>query len=546
MNSNQANIAFENEVQAILAWLQGRIRSGCGYSVAVLSDRLMQRIIEISLRPYTNLVAAVSKSGADCLPAAGTWLDCGLARLELGSGRVALSMTQWIRNQLEFIAHWTYSMAAILAVTAKRRDIESPAVLVFAVAEESLFQDGCDRRFVDYCLSGPIAPLRAGRRFIVQSGTKGAHSVDQRFSYTRSPIIDLLRDAKLGIMTRLGMAARHLLLLFEYAFASIRFPAISLLARDIPYGAAVDGLERRGLIASVVLTGSNYTSQPLWSRVLPRSKIHMVWYSQSAKPITYSADGIESDTPNLRWIRIGTLWLWTRALAEYARRLIPDTTIEAVGPILWYLPEIKRPPQDRLCIAIFDVPALTDGVALSVGLFPNYYHVANLSAFLDDIIGLKAGLEERFHLPVSFVLKTKRQYHSTNDRSYFDYLEQLGSNGTITLVHYETNMYSLISASHLVMAYPFSSPAYVADALGIPSIYYDPTGLIVRCDFGDPPSKIRFAANRKELCDASIAALDEGIGCAGGRTPAAGSGPVFDLQAASIDRESLTESSTRI
>jgi hypothetical protein len=546
MNSNQAYIAFENEVQAILPWLQGRIRSGCGYSAAVLNDRLMQRIVEISLRPYTHLVAATSKSGADCLPAAGTWLDCGRARLELGSGRVASSMTQWIRNQLEFIAHWTYSLTAILAVSAKRRDIELPAVLVFAVAEESLFQEGCDRRFVEYCLAGPIAPLRAGRRFIVQSGTKGARSVDRRFSYTRSPIIDLLRHAKLGIVTRLGMATRHLLLLLEYAFASIRFPAMSLLARDIPYGAIVDGLDRRGLIASVVLTGSNYTSQPLWSRVLPRSKIHMVWYSQSAKPITYSADGIESDTPNLRWIRIGTLWLWTRALAEYARRLIPDTTIEAVGPILWYLPEIKRPPQDRLCIAIFDVPALTDGVALSVGLFPNYYHVANLSAFLDDIIGLKVGLEERFHLPVSFVLKTKRQYHSTNDRSYFDYLEQLGSNGTITLVHYETNMYSLISASHLVMAYPFSSPAYVADALGIPSIYYDPTGLIVRCDFGDPPSKIRFAANRKELCDASIAALDEGIGCAGGRTPAAGSGPVFDLQAASIDRESLTESSTRI
>jgi hypothetical protein len=518
MNSNQTNLAFEREIQNAANWLDGKVSDSCRYSAAVLQDRLMQRLVEIALRPCTNFVAALSKSGADCFPSAGTRIDCGRAHLELGSGRISVTLFQWLRNLAEFIVHWAYGLTAIAGL-GRAREPDSPVVLVLGVGEESLFQGGSDSRFVSYCRAGPIAPLRVGGRYIVQSITRGACSTDKCFSYCRFPLVGLLREARIGLAGRLVMSVNHFALFFNYAFAALRFPTLSLVARDFAYGGISAEMARRGLIGALVLTGSNYTSQPLWTRVLPRSMVHMVWYSQSAKPISYRAGGIESDTPNLRWIRIGTLWLWTQALADYARRLIPETRIEVVGPILWYLPEMVSPPRDRIRIAIFDVPALTDDVALSVGLFPNYYRAAHLSSFLDDIIGLKAGLEERFHLPVSFVLKTKRQYHSTNDRSYFDYLEHLGLNGAITLVHYETNMYALISESHLVMAYPFSSPAYVADALGIPSIYYDPTDTIVRCDFRDPPSLIQFARNKAELRDLSVSELERVIDPEDGKPP---------------------------
>lgn len=506
MNSNQANLAFEGEIQNTFKWLGGRVKDFCGYSTHMLTDRLMQRVVEMACWPYVNMVADRLNSGADGFPADGTWVDCGSARFELGSGRIDVTLVQQVRNHVDFLRHWGYCLTGIVTL-AKSPPPELPAVLVFGVGDESLFQDGRDNRFVEYCRGGPIDPLRKGGRFLIQSARSGAVSTDSRFSYSRFPIVDLLRTARLGFTARLKMLFGHLALLFAYACHALRRPLLSLLARDIAYSGICAEMERRGLIDSIVLTGSNYMRQELWLRALPQSKVHMVWYSQSAKPFSYVADGIESDTPNLRWIRIGTLWLWTHALADYAKRLIPEAEIKVVGPILWYLPELKCPPKDRLCIAIFDVPALTDGIALSVGLFPNYFHAANLRAFVDDIVALKAELEARFCLPVSFILKTKRQYHPTNDRLYFDYLEHLGMTGTISLAHHETNMYALVSGSHLVMVYPFSSPAYVANYLKVPSIYYDPTGSIIRCDFGDPPSMIQFANTREELRDLSIGAL---------------------------------------
>jgi hypothetical protein len=516
MNSNQINLAFESEVQNASNWLDGKVLGICGYSTTVLKDRLIQRLVEVALGPYRSLAAGLLRSGRDGISIAGTRIDCGQAHFELGSGRIAVPLFRWMRAQMEFFVHWAYCLTAIVAVSNERKT-DSPVVLVFGVGEESLFQDGCDSRFVSYCRAGPIKPLRAGRRYIVQSATRGVCSTDQSFSYCRSPLIGLLRESRIGFMGRLVMLVNHLALLFTYALATLRFPTFSLLARDFAYGGISAEIERRGLIASVILTSSNYTNQPLWTRVLPCSRIHMVWYSQNVKPIVYKSDGTESDIPNQRWTRIGTLWLWTAALAEYAKRIIPDAKIEVVGPILWYLPEISQPPEDRLCIAIFDVPALTDDTAWWVGLFPNYYCATNLSAFLDDIIGLKAGLEKCFQLPVSFALKTKRQYYPSYDRSYFDYLEHLGLTGAISLVPHETNMYALISGSHLVMAYPFSSPAYIADALGISSIYYDPTDSIVRCDFGDPPSLIQFARTKGELRDLSFAALERAMDDANGR-----------------------------
>jgi polysaccharide biosynthesis PFTS motif protein len=72
-------------------------------------------------------------------------------------------------------------------------------------------------------------------------------------------------------------------------------------------------------------------------------------------------------------------------------------------------------------------------------------------------------------------------------------------------------MYSLITKSHLVIVYPFSSPAYVADSVGVPTIYYDPTGSIVRCDFSDPPSLIQFANTRKKLHELSLKVLGLGF-----------------------------------
>lgn len=506
INNNHCNLAFDREIDSCRDRLQAKVFDACGYPSAVLLDRLMQRLVEISRLPYTLSVSTLYKTTSNCFPAPGTKLNCDRAFMEIGSGRITITSKQWLANQLDFFLHWAFCLIAILTVKKAAKN-KLPAVLVLGVGEESLFKNGSDEQFVTYCRVGPIEPLRSGKRFLVQSVSKSVSTNPLAFVYSRRPLVSLLCETKIGFFGRLRLLVKHIILFFAYHSAVFRLPQLSLLGKDFAYSSISFELDRCGLIESIVLTCGNHPAQPLWTRALLRAKVHMIWYSQAAKQIIYASDKLDAAIPNYRWIRVDAHWVWTHAFAEYLNALIGHTSAVAVGPIVWCMPEITPPAKDAIEIAIFDVSPYSNEIAFAYGEIPNYNHPDNLFSFIQDVISLKSGLERTFHLPVSFRLKTKRWYNAAYDRAYFDYLEKLRSLGAISLEHHATNVYSLISSSHLVIVYPFSSPAYIADHLSVPSIYYDPTRSILRDDFGDSPSLIKFANSPEALLDAAVSAL---------------------------------------
>ncbi len=180
---------------------------------------------------------------------------------------------------------------------------------------ESLFSNGSDERFVTYCRHGPIAPLNKARRLLIQCSIREAASTRAEFTYCVRPLISLLRCSRLGLFARLALAQEHLVLLFRYAAAVTRLPTLSLLGKDFAYSAISLGLDRKGLIEAIVFTTSNYNSQPLWVRGLPNTKLHLVWYAQNFKPVSYAADSVGSEIPCARWVRVDTHWVWTGPLA---------------------------------------------------------------------------------------------------------------------------------------------------------------------------------------------------------------------------------------
>jgi hypothetical protein len=508
MNTNHSNLAFDREIDKCKVWLQTKVFDACGYSAEVLVDRLVQRVVEISHCSYaTAVIGLLRKTNGNAFPTSGAQINCNRAFMEIGSGRITITPRQWLANQFDFVLHWTFGLLSILSVKRARKGNLS-AVLIFGVGEESIFKNGNDEQFVSYCRLGPIAPLRSRKLFLVQSTAKHVSSCPSDFAYCRNPLVGLLREATLGCLGRFQLLVNHFILFLRFMFAVSRVPQLSLLGRDFAYCSISRELDKKGLIDSIISTCSSFTTQQLWMRDLRRATVHMIWYAQNWRPISYSADHVVSDVPNLRWIRVDTHWVWTHAFAEYLKALGHDKAIEVVGPILWYMPEINNSPKNAIKIAIFDISPFADEIALIYGEITNYFHPHNMFSFVRDVISLKSELEKTFHLPVSFRLKTKRGYNSAYDRSYFDHLEALGSLGSIELEHHSANMYSLISSSHLVIVYPFSSPAYLAEALNVPSIYYDPTKSIFRQHFGDSPSLIDFANCREGLCNSAISALN--------------------------------------
>lgn len=508
LTSNWSNRLFDRVIDNSKQYLGPKVADACGYPSDILLDRLMQRLTEIALPSYASAVDSLFKMTSDPSPSEPTQINCGSANLEVKSGRITFTPMQWVRNQVEFLVHWAFCLFAI-TVVAKGRGVIGPTVLVFGIGEESLFKGESDEEFVSFCRSGPIDPLRTGKRFFVQSATRKLSFTGDSFHYLRHPLIGLLQEAKLGFVGRSWLLINHIIFLLLYSLAIFRLPELSLLGRDFAYSRVMFELDRRGLIGGVIFTNSNFMRQPLWSRILRGGNVHMVWNSQNFKPIIYKSDELDSDVPAVRWIRVDMHWVWTFAFAEYLTSLGIKKPKQIMGPILWYPPIRMSPNNNSIKIAIFDVSPYSDNTALRYGEIPNYNHPDNLLSFIRDLVSLRLHLEEKFDTPVSLVLKTKRGYNPAYDRAYFDHLGDLAAQGIIILEHHAKNMYSLISGSHLAIVYPYSSPAYVADFLNVPSIYYDPTSSISRHDFGDSSSLINFADSLESLFDSSMRTLSE-------------------------------------
>jgi hypothetical protein len=506
INTSHFNLAYDLEMNSVEKKLTRKVVSVLGYPAAVVRDRIMQRIVELTLKFHAVETKRLSGVEDIRFPEIGSTLHCERVELEIGCGRISMTPKQRFANHRDFILHWLYCLFMIVAVRTIERRMDS-AVPVYGVGDDALFQDGKDARFTEYCQECPVSPLRDGRTLIIQTGQDSHTSCQDRFVYSKNPLIYILRSSNLGFSGRSMMLVKHLALIINYIQAVIRIPEMAVIGKDIAYVVVARELNNRGQIGAIVLTASNYSSQPLWMRELSSAKTHMVWYSQNAQATIYKSDELETNPPFERWIRVDKHWAWTSAFAQYLENKIHGVSAVAVGPIVWQLPILRKPSNSVICIAVFDVSPYADGLALEDGNLTNHSSSDNVILFMNDIVALRTQLEMHFGFSVEISLKTKRGFKDGYEKSYFEYLENLVCVGGIKLIDPQENIYSLISGSHLVISFPFTSVNYISDLLTVPSIHYDPTGQISRGDSRDSPSLIEFVDSSKMLKNVAIAAL---------------------------------------
>jgi len=365
---------------------------------------------------------------------------------------------------------------------------------------------GSDARFIEYCCKGPIVPLAKARRLIVQSAGQLISSRPEFVSYSRRPLHDLVVENSIGMGEFMSFLVQHFGALVSYFVAIFRCPLVSVLGRDFALHAMVSGLNRRGLIESVVITYSNYQSQPLWMNDIPNRRFisHMIFYAVNDKVPVYS-DIVAAD-PGIRHIQVDECWTWADWNVCDLKKLGVKGIMHAVGPILWYLPQPAQPGQslEDIHIAVFDVTPKS-------GLIYDYSYCCaeNMTRFMEDIIFASAAIEESTGRRVRILLKHKRAYESIHDLNYISLIKRLSGPGQpVELLPSDTNMYSLISGCDLTLVIPYSSPAYVATSLGCHTIYYDPT-MEVQPAYNKQPF-LTFVAGRANLVRDMMRIFDGG------------------------------------
>jgi len=510
ISNNSFNLSFEKLINKFKDFLEEESLDTCGYSSQILRDRLMQYVVESTIAPYGVEVDRLCNKNESCDPTSNTKINIGNAIIEVSTGRVTITCKQWLVNQFNFIKHWSFCLFSIFSVDFSIKN-KLPATLLYGVGDESLFVEGNDERFWNYCRLGSVSPLLNRKYIYLESSRRSFISKSSQFRYCKRPLISFLQESEIGLFGRFRLLNKHLALFFKYLYSSFSMPLLSLLGKEFAYSGISFELDRLNLIESIILTNSNYASQPLWIRALNNAKTHMIWYSQNMKTIDLNSENLKSNIPSLRWMRFDIHWVWTQSFSNYLNSIGICKDIKIVGPIVWYLPKITHPEINKLKIIVFDVPPYSDQTALKFGEISNYNHPKNMLSFVRDVICMKSKLEKKFNIPISIHLKAKRSCNSAYDQSYFDYIDELDATGVITQVHYSTNIYHLISSSNLAIVYPFSSPAYIADFVRVPAIFYDPTHSISRYDFGDCDSLIEFENNPEDLFNTTELMLKRSI-----------------------------------
>jgi hypothetical protein len=501
-HSARAYVAFEDAIRKAEPGAVARARACCGSDRDEVARRLVQRVVELGLHEFIGTCAKRLEAGLDPLPDPRSGFTGGGLATD-ANGRIRVRPALLVRSLGLFAGHWAHALAIhVRALFKPQQAARGAATLIHGVGLAELNRGGSDREFLAFCRTGPIAPLRAARRFVVQALGAISSSNAAQCTYHRVPLLALALENPVSAAGFLTFLLDHMRALLAYLGAVARFPAMCIVGRDFAYHASASRLDRSRLIENVIITNSNYSAQPLWMRrhAGRGHSTHMVWYSQNCIPFVYAFDPVRTQLPNHRHLAFDETWVWTEGFADYIRSLGLRAAIHVVGPIMFYLPQPAARPrrEDELRIMVFDVTPVRSEIAQRIGLVYNYYSTDNVLAFISDIVSAARKVEAKLGKKVRVALKHKRAHEPTRDPRYVAAIEKLADDeGALELEPPEANVYSLAAAADVVIAVPYSSPVYVAQDAGAAALYYDPTGELIPAH--EAAADIPFAAGSAEL-----------------------------------------------
>lgn len=498
LSTGQVYAEFDGLIRQVEAWLRAKDPSIARFDPDQVRARIVQRIVHIGESAYGGHVARRAKAADGRAGAPADLVDIAGLTIDPATGRVSVSWKQWAANLAEFAAAWLDLLAGLTAAlfAPAPRTLQPATILLEAGGPI----DQTDASLVEFCRSGPIAPLASATAIIVQTRTPPPQQTDRLLTYARRPFIQLVRQG-VPRAIRWRVLASHLAAPVRWAWSLAACPMTVLVSRDLAIGPMVRQLDRHGCIEAVLSTTSTFQGQPLWAKGARgrRFKLHMLWYSQNFIPKMYKGDASRQSLPAARHIRIDVHWVWTPGFAEYLRETLGPVETHVVGPIVWYL---KVPGQglsrEQFRIAAFDVTPLPDGSS-PFGAVRDYYTVSCITQFVSDIVEIGQAIERETGVPVVVLLKHKRMPKAgRHDSSYLAWLDQLAATSPhLKLVDHRANLFTFVEGCDMSVSVPYTSTAYVGAALSRPAVYYDPTAEVVP-QFEASPC-VSFASGRGEL-----------------------------------------------
>lgn len=491
--ANRMSDAFSEFLEDVGRCIQANQISFLGYGSDVVARRCKQAIYASEWKAFNrNFNVRTEKSQI---------------AITINTEHIGVSVSLICLGIVRFLHQWCRIGYSIMRTVGGRPNIEwqnRPFTVLQCFGSERLINR--EDLFWEFCRSKRINALDFSGGALLACGyfTEGP-SQNMKWFRSKFALEAILRiNPPSSIREVLLLLYSHVRCFLSFFTTLRRFPLVCLLHEDFAVHGLMTHLNSRGLILFWIIDNSSVIQQPLPITCLPRRRFQtgVVFYSINNKSIMLGDDCIEWVYLAWNFLALDIGWAWN---LDQAAWLSKNTLLESIiisGPILYREAPVSRVfmPHTKPCfeILLFDTRIVSaDDCASYFGKYYENYHCEDMAIrFLNDIVEVVAAarcisvdytirirLKQKSRLVAKATLGSingvKRLRHSRGHGLSWKYqslIDKLLLSHTIGAFAPDADLYAVLSDCNLVIAMPFTSVNYFADVIGLPSIYYDPTG----------------------------------------------------------------------
>ena len=491
--ANRMSDAFSEFLEDVGRCIQANQISFLGYGSDVVARRCKQAIYASEWKAFNrNFNVRTEKSQI---------------AITINTEHIGVSVSLICLGIVRFLHQWCRIGYSIMRTVGGRPNIEwqnRPFTVLQCFGSERLINR--EDLFWEFCRSKRINALDFSGGALLACGyfTEGP-SQNMKWFRSKFALEAILRiNPPSSIREVLLLLYSHVRCFLSFFTTLRRFPLVCLLHEDFAVHGLMTHLNSRGLILFWIIDNSSVIQQPLPITCLPRRRFQtgVVFYSINNKSIMLGDDCIEWVYLAWNFLALDIGWAWNLDQAAWLSKNTLLKSIMISGPILYREAPVSRVfmPRTKPCfeILLFDTRIVSaDDCASYFGKYYENYHCEDMAiSFLNDIVEVVAAAR---CISVDYTIRIRLKQKSTRiakssfwstvgvkrlrssrgqglSLKYQSLIEKYQISQSIGIFDSDADLYALISDCNLVIAMPFTSVNYFADVIGLPSIYYDPTG----------------------------------------------------------------------
>lgn len=230
----------------------------------------------------------------------------------------------------------------------------------------------------------------------------------------------------------------------------------------------------RSLAREYLFHNSSWIYRPLWTYEAEKKGSRVLFYFYSTNCDSFQVSGRELP---MHYGYKAMSWpcylVWDKYQESFVRRAAGDNSeIHSVGPISFDGSGEVSDLELKNCIAVFDITPFRFSRYSILGEGFEYYTPRFANMFIEQVGEVIEGEN------LIMAWKRKRDIGRQAHPSYRRFSDNFVKNKFVISIPPEVGASELIKSCVAVISRPFTSTAIIAKSLGIPSVYYDPTGLL--------------------------------------------------------------------